>query len=169
MNACVRYSRNAFSTRRRVCSGESGNGDVVGSAMITKLNVMVEVCVSVAQWLERRSANPKAIGSIPIWANSFFFGVWFSLLRRCLRFSFSLSFLLFPALSPFYAQSSLHFQADWENDDHETKKKNRGQIKETFRPGASSVVEKSSVLLLCLIIIILSIWLPLTNISCLHQ
>ena len=39
--------------------------------------------------------------------------------------------------------------ADWENDEHETKKKkkkkkkNRGQIKETFHPGASSVVERA--------------------------
>ena len=32
-------------------------------------------------------------------------------------------------------------QADWQNGEYETKKKNRGQIKETFRPGASSVVE----------------------------
>ena len=32
-------------------------------------------------------------------------------------------------------------QADWQNGEYETRKKNRGQIKETFRPGASSVVE----------------------------
>ena len=45
--------------------------------------------VSVAQWLERQCANPKAMGSIPIWANSIFL-VWFSLPHRCLRFSLSL-------------------------------------------------------------------------------
>ena len=37
--------------------------------------------VSVAQWLERRSANPKALGSIPIRANSIFL-VWFWLPQR---------------------------------------------------------------------------------------
>ena len=46
--------------------------------------------VLVAELLERRCANPKAIGSVPIWANSFFL-FWFSPPRGCLRFSLILT------------------------------------------------------------------------------
>ena len=35
-----------------------------------------------------------------------------------------------------------NIQADRQNGEYETRKKSRGQIEETFRPGASSVVER---------------------------
>ena len=37
-------------------------------------------------------------------------------------------------------------QADRQNGEYETRKKSRGQIEETFRPGASSVVERATFL-----------------------
>ena len=72
----------------RITARQRCLGSVVGSVMITELNGVVQVRVSTAPGLACQSANPKAMGLIPIQANSFF-SVWFSLPRGSLRFSFS--------------------------------------------------------------------------------